>query len=148
MFSLPTHQPTHHVVTTKLTFAIISLAALFSVAPANNFNTFYDNPQTSLNNVACTNGRKPDHQRIHYSFSSFPNTGAAEAVGVWNSPLCGSCQVLTYGDNSIYVTTVDTVRVGFGISLEAVNILTNGRAQELDVVNGQATQGDESYCGL
>ncbi|KAH9057034.1 hypothetical protein EDB83DRAFT_2389765 [Lactarius deliciosus] len=43
----------------ELTSIIITLAALFSVASADNvrYNTFYDNSQISLNNVACSDGR-------------------------------------------------------------------------------------------
>ncbi|KAH9036135.1 hypothetical protein EDB85DRAFT_2273817 [Lactarius pseudohatsudake] len=84
----------------KLTSTIISLAAFFSVASADNvrFNTFYDNPQTLLNNVACSNG------------------------------------------NNGLVTK--------GFPTFAMSILTNGQAQKLDVVNAQATQVDNSFCGL
>ena len=153
VFSFPTHQPTHHVLLMKLTSAIISVAALFSVASADNvrFNTFYDNPQTSLNNVACSNGRNGLVTKGFTTFNSlpsFPNIGAAKAVGAWNSTLCGSCWELTFGGNSIYVTAIDTVGDGFDISLEAMNTLTNGRAQQLDVVNALATQVDQSFCGL
>ncbi|KAH9067617.1 immunomodulatory protein [Lactarius vividus] len=137
----------------KLTSTIISLAALFSVASADNvrFNTFYDNPQTSLNNVACSNGNNGLVTKGFPTFGSlpsFPGIGAAKAVGAWNSPLCGSCWKLTFEGNSIFITAIDTVGDGFDISLAAMNILTNGQAQKLDVVNAQATQVDNSFCGL
>ena len=139
----------------KLTSTIISLAALFSVASADTevvrFNTFYDNSQTSLNNVACSNGRNGLVTKGFPTFGSlpsFPNIGASQAVGAWNSPLCGSCWELTYNGNTIYVTAIDTVGNGLDLSLQAMNTLTNGLAQELDSVNVQATQVDESYCGL
>ncbi|KAH8991579.1 Cerato-platanin [Lactarius akahatsu] len=135
------------------TTGIITLAALFSVASADNvrYNTFYDNSQTSLNNVACSDGRNGLITKGFTTFGSlpsFPNIGAAKAIGAWNSPLCGSCWELTYGGNTIYVTAIDTVGDGFDLSLKAMNTLTNGKAQQLDVVNAQATQVDESYCGL
>jgi hypothetical protein len=139
----------------KFTSTIISLAALFSVASADievvRYNTFYDNSQTSLNNVACSNGRNGLVTKGFPTFGSlpsFPNIGAAQAVGAWNSPFCGSCWELTFGGNTIYVTAIDTVGNGFDLSLQAMNTLTNGQAQELDSVNAQATQVDESYCGL
>jgi len=135
----------------KFTSTIISLAALFSVASADivRFNTFYDNPSTSLNNVACSNG---DNGLVTKGFPtfgslpSFPGIGGVSAVKGWNSPECGSCWELTYGANSIYITAVDTISDGFDISLAAMNLLTNGQGQSLDSINAQATQVAESFC--
>ncbi|KAI9441656.1 hypothetical protein H4582DRAFT_1934041, partial [Lactarius indigo] len=61
------------------------------------------------------------------SLPSFPGIGAAEAVGHWNSTLCGSCWELTF---------------------EAMNILTNGKAQQLGAVNAQSKHVANSFCGL
>jgi hypothetical protein len=141
----------------KLTSTILSLAALFSVAsagptPSTNvvrYNTFYDNPTTSLNNVACSNG---DNGLITKGFStfsslpSFPFVGGAFNVKNWNSPECGSCWKLTYQSNTIYLTAIDTISDGFDISLTAMNVLTNGQAQKLDSIDVQATQVAESFC--
>ncbi|KAI9459722.1 Cerato-platanin [Lactarius psammicola] len=137
----------------KLTSTIISLAALFSVASADvvRFNTFYDNPQTSLNNVACSDGANGLVTKGFPTFGSlpsFPGIGGVSAVKGWNSPQCGSCWQLTYGGNSIYITAIDTISAGFDISLKAMNILTNGQAQSLDVIDAQATQVPNSKCGL
>ncbi|KAH9052971.1 SnodProt1 [Lactarius deliciosus] len=130
-----------------------ALMAFFSVASVDDvrYNTFYDNSQTSLNNVACSNGKNGLITRGFTTFGShpsFPDIGAAKAVGSWNSPLCGSCWELTYGGNTIYVTAIDTVGDGFGLSLKAMDTLTDGKAKQLDVVSAQATQVDEYYCGL
>ncbi|KAI9452944.1 Cerato-platanin-domain-containing protein [Lactarius psammicola] len=83
----------------KLISTIISLVAPFSVASVDNvrFNTFYDNPQTSLNNIACSNGRNGTITKRFPTFGSlpsFPDIGAAKPVGAWNSPLCWSCREL------------------------------------------------------
>ncbi|KAH9174936.1 immunomodulatory protein [Lactarius sanguifluus] len=123
----------------KLASTIISLAAFFSVASADNvrFNTFYDNPQASLNNVACSNGNNGLVTKGFPTFGSLPSF-----------PGIGAAKALTFGGNSIYITAIDTVGDGFDISLAAMNILTNGQAQKLDVVNAQATQVDNSFCGL
>ena len=137
----------------KFTSTILSLAAFFSVASADivRFNTFYDNPSTSMNNVACSNG---DNGLVTKGFPtfgslpSFPGLGGVSAVKGWNSPECGSCWQLTFGGNSIYVTAVDTISDGFDISLAAMNLLTNGQAQQLDSIDAQATSVDESFCGL
>ena len=136
----------------KFTSTIISLAALFSVASADvvRYNTFYDNPGTSLNDVACSNGNNglvtkfPTFGKL----PSFPAIGGVSAVKGWNSPECGSCWKLTYGKKFIYVTAIDTISEGFDISLEAMNILTNNQAQKLDSIDVQATQVGTGFCGL
>ncbi|KAI9452946.1 immunomodulatory protein [Lactarius psammicola] len=137
----------------RLTFTLISLATLLSVASADTvrYNTFYDNPSTSLNSVACSNGDNGLITKGYTTFGSlpsFPAIGGVSAVKGWNSPQCGSCWKLTYNGKSIYVTAIDTIFDGFSISLGAMNELTNGRARELDVVDAKATQVDRWHCGL
>ncbi|KAH9041626.1 Cerato-platanin [Lactarius pseudohatsudake] len=108
-------------------------------------------PQTSLNNVACSDGKNGLITKGFTTFGSlpsFPNIGAAKAVGAWNSTLCGSCWELTYEGDTIYVTAIDTVGDGFDLSLKAMDTLTDGKAKQLDVVSAEATQVDESYCEL
>jgi hypothetical protein len=141
----------------KFTSTIISLAALFSVAsagptPSTNivrYNSFYDTPTTSLNNVACSNGNNGLVTKGFSTFESlpsFPFIGAAFNVENWNSPECGSCWELTFESNTIYLTAIDTISSGFDMSLTAMNVLTNGQAQQLDSINVQATQVAESFC--
>jgi len=125
----------------------------FSVASADKvrYNTYYDNPQTSLNNVACSNGANGLITKGFTTFDSlptFPDIGGVSAIKGWNSPLCGSCWKLTYKGNWIHVIGIDTISDGFDISLKAMNYLTDGKAQQLDVVDAQATQVDKSFCGL
>ena len=146
------------ILTMKFTSTILSLAALFTIASAGptpgnvvRYNTFYDNPQTSLNDVACSNG---DNGLVTKGFPtfgslpSFPFMGGVSAVKGWNSPECGSCWELTYSGtgNTIYVTAVDTISDGFDISLTAMNVLTNGQAQQLDSINVQAQEVATSNC--
>ena len=118
----------------KFTSTIIALAALVSVVAADTqpvrYNTFYDNPSTSMNNVACSNGQNGLVTKGFPTFGSlhtFPNAGGVYAVGAWNSPECGSCWQLTYPGtgNSIYVTAIDTVYSGFDISHQQMNMLIN-----------------------
>ena len=141
----------------KFTSTIIALAALFSLVAADTqpvrYNTFYDNPSTSMNNVACSNGQNGLVTKGFPTFGSlhtFPNAGGVYAVGAWNSPECGSCWQLTYPGtgNSIYVTAIDTVYSGFDISLGAMNTLTGGNAVALDSIDASATQVPKFYCGL
>jgi hypothetical protein len=139
----------------KLTSTIISLSALFSVACAVTEpvrpNSFYDNGQTSMNNVACSNGPNGLVTKGYPTFGSlpsFPYIGGAFAVGAWNSPECGSCWQLTYPATgvTVYLTAVDTVFSGFDVSDQTMSALTNGgQASQIDV---EATQVAESFCGL
>jgi len=137
----------------KLTSTFVSLAALFSVACADivRFNTIYDNPSTSLNNVACSNGANGLVTKGYTTFGSlpsFPGIGGVFAVKGWNSTECGSCWELAYQGNWIYVTAIDTISEGFDISLEAMNYLTNGQAKQLDSIDAQAAQVDKKFCGF
>ena len=137
----------------KLTSTIISLVALFSVASAVNvrFDTAYDNSQGSLSTVACSDGANGLLTKGFTTFGSlpsFPNIGAAQAVGGWNSTACGTCWQISFGGKSINAIAVDHADDGFNLSLEAMNTLTNGHAQELGVINAQVTQVDKSLCGL
>ena len=137
----------------KLISIIISLVALFSVASATDirYDTTYDNAQGSLSTVACSNGANGLITKGYTTFGSlpsYPNLTAAQAIAGWNSPACGSCWQITYGDVSVNVTAIDHAGDGFNLSLEAMNSLTGGNAVQLGIVNGQATQIDPQYCGL
>ncbi|KAF8259561.1 Cerato-platanin [Lactarius quietus] len=142
----------------KFTSTIIALAALFSVAAAATTeplrdNSFYDNGQQSLNNVACSNGANGLVTKGFTDFASlptFPNVGGVFAVGAWNSPDCGSCWEVTYPGTgvTIYVTAIDTVYSGFDVSQASMNTLTNGEANQFSSINVEATQVPASYCGL
>jgi hypothetical protein len=144
----------------KLTSTIISLAALVSVAYADTEpvrpNSFYDNPQTSMNKVACSNGANGLVTKGYPTFGSlpsFPFIGGAFAIGAWNSTECGSCWQLTYPATgvTVHLTAIDTVFSGFDVSDETMNILTNGKTVqpgEGGEIFVQATQVAESSCGL
>ncbi|KAI9433901.1 Cerato-platanin [Lactarius indigo] len=136
----------------RLSSTMVALAALFSTSTDHvRYNTYYDHASTSLNNVACSDGKNGLITKGFTTFGSlpsFPNIGGVFAVKSWNSTYCGSCWELTYEGDTIYVTAIDTVGDGFDLSLKAMNTLTDGKAKQLDVVSAEATQVDESYCGL
>ena len=147
------------ILTMKFTSTILSLAALFTVASARptpsasivRSNTFYDNALTSLNDVACSNGDNGLVTKGYSNFASlpsFPFIGGVSAVKGWNSPECGSCWELSYAatGNTIYVTAVDTISDGFDISFIAMDVLTDGQAQQLDSINVQAQEVATSNC--
>ena len=149
---LPTNLSTRILIAMKLTLTIISLVTLFSVTSAVDvrYNTEYDNPKISLDAVACSNG--PHGLLTKYmtfgSLPTFPNIGAAQAVGGWDSPECGSCWRISFGGESINVIAVDHDGDGFNLSLEAMDTLTYGNAEEYGVIDAEVTQVDKKYCGL
>ncbi|KAF8262680.1 Cerato-platanin [Lactarius quietus] len=143
----------------KFASTFISLAALFSVTSAYivRYNTIYDDPSTSLNDVACSNGDNGLESKGPGSgfqtfgdLPTFPGIGGVFAVKGWNSPECGSCWRLKYSGTGkhIHVTAIDTISDGFDISLKAMNILTNGKAVQLDSIDVAAHQVPESFCGM
>jgi hypothetical protein len=137
----------------KLSATVISLVASFSVVSAVSvgYDSVYDNSQNSLSTVACSDGANGMLTKGFTTFGSlpsFPNIGAAQAVAGWNSSACGSCWQLSYGKKSITITAIDHSDNGYVVSLEAMNFLTNGQAQNLGIINARATQVDKSNCKL
>jgi hypothetical protein len=137
----------------KLISIITPPVALFSVASAVDvrYDTTYDNAQGLLSTVACSNGANGLLTKGYTTFGSlpsYPNLTAAQAIAGWNSPACGSCWQITYGEVSVNVTAIDRAGDGFNLSLEAMNSLTGGNAVQLGIVDARATQIDPQYCGL
>ncbi|KAF8262679.1 Cerato-platanin [Lactarius quietus] len=139
----------------KFASTFISLAALFSVTSAYivRYNTIYDDPSTSLDDVACSNGDTGLITKGYDTFGelpSFPGIGGVFAVGGWDSPKCGSCWKLYYSGTGkyIFVTAIDTISEGFDISLKAMNILTDGKAVKLDSIDVTAEEVPEKFCWL
>ncbi|KAJ7140352.1 Cerato-platanin [Mycena filopes] len=136
-----------------LTFALGAHAATASVS----YDETYDNPKTSLDVVACSNGPHGLERLGYKTFGSlpdFPFIGGAGAVEGYDSANCGTCWKLSYADDtgfkkSINVLAIDHSAAGtFNIALDAMNALTDNQAVELGRVNVQATQVDKSVCGL
>ncbi|PFH53585.1 hypothetical protein AMATHDRAFT_54780 [Amanita thiersii Skay4041] len=143
--------------------SILRIAALaLSILPAYSITTtvaydqVYDNSGGSLTTVACSDGPNGMITRGFTTFGSlpgFPHIGAAFAVTGWSSDGCGTCWKLTYTNaqgqkKSINVIAIDVAGSGFNIALAAMNELTNNQAVQLGRVTVDATQLDESSCGL
>ncbi|KAN0141229.1 Cerato-platanin [Lactarius tabidus] len=137
----------------SVTATVISLMASFSIVLAVRvgYDTVYDNPNTSLSTVACSDGSNGMLTKGYTTFGSlpsFPNIGSAQAVAGWNSPSCGSCWQISYGGKLIYFTAIDHADNGFVTSSKAMNTLTKQQAQNLGVIDANATQVSGSSCGL
>ncbi|TCD67989.1 hypothetical protein EIP91_011658 [Steccherinum ochraceum] len=135
-------------LTNALAFVLVIAAPAFAIRVSSD--SIYDNAKTSMAGVACSNG---DHGLMHKyptfgSLHNFPNIGGAAAIGSWNSAKCGSCWQLTYKGRSINVLAIDHTGEGFNLSKAAMNKLTNGRADELGVVDASSKEVPASVCGL
>jgi hypothetical protein len=141
-FSSTTHQPTHilssHTHHETHFYHHLSCGTRFRRVCGHRTcspQLFYDNGQTSMNSVACSNGVNGLVTKGYPTFGSlpsFPFIGGAFAVGAWNSTECGSCWELTY---PAYWRHCLPHRhrhslSGFDVSDETMNTLTNGVATE------------------
>jgi len=135
-------------------FSTLVALALASVAAAVDirFDTNYDSSTGSLTGVACSNGPNGLITKGFNTFGdlpTFPNIGASDSIGGFNSAECGSCWNITFQGVSITVTAIDVAGDGFNLALPAMNTLTHGQAQQLGVVTGAtATPLPASSCGI
>jgi hypothetical protein len=114
------------------------------------FDITYDNPDGSLNNVACSDGGENPLAGRFSKFGelpTFPFIGGAPGI-VWNSPNCGGCWKLTNAATGTWIimTAIDSAAT-FNIAEEAFVTLNGGQVGQgvLEVV---ADQVDRSICGL
>lgn len=130
--------------------AILAALAAPILADTVSFDTVYDDPSVSLDEVACSDGPNGLLTKGFTTFGSLPtkNIGGAAAVAGFNSPQCGSCWELTFNGTSINVLAIDHAGSGFNIAEGAMNALTNGQAAFLGRIDATATQVNASACGL
>jgi hypothetical protein len=112
----------------------------------------FDNPEGSLNSVACSDGEHGLAARFP-KFGDIPGfafIGGAYDIA-WNSPNCGGCWLITNkvngSESSVFVVTIDTAEAGFNIAEAAFKPLNFGQlgGGPLDVV---ATKLNPQACGL
>ncbi|KAH7911903.1 Asp f 13-like protein [Hygrophoropsis aurantiaca] len=134
--------------------ALIAVAAFVLPTLAQDYtysyDTRYDNSGLSLNDVACSdgaNGLAAKYPTLG-QLPTFPKVGGVVAITGWNSPNCGSCWEVTYGNQTIYFTGVDVSQNGFVSSEAAMNTLTGNQAVDLGRINVTAVQVAASSCGL
>lgn len=122
-----------------------------------SYDPKYDVGTTSLNTVACSDGTNGLEHQGFTTFGSvpgFPNIGGSPTIAGWNSPNCGQCYELQYqpatggAPKSIYVTAMDAAPGGFNIALQAMNLLTDGQAQQLGRVDVTYSEADRTLCGF
>ena len=132
-------------------FAPTTLGATTATTISVSFDQAYDNADTSLATVSCSDGPNGLLTKGYTTFGSlpsFPNISGAPVVTGWNSDQCGTCWSLTYNGKSINVLAVDSARNGWNVGLEAMNALTDGQAEQLGRVDAGASLVDSAQCGL
>lgn len=141
---------------TALVCFVPSLLHSIVYATVVSYDEVYDTRQTSLSNVACSDGSNGMLTRGYTTFGSlpkFPYIGGYSGIASWNSPNCGSCHQLTYTNGtgakkSINVLAIDKTDEGYNIALAAMKELTGGQAEELGRVSVTDIVVDRSVCGL
>ena len=133
------------VLTSLCFFALPTLAVTVS------FDPLYDDPRTPLTTVTCSDGPDGLISKGYTTFGTlgnFPNIGGSAAVVDWKSHSCGTCWQLNHNGSSIFVLVIDHTDDGFNISKEAMDELTDGRAEELGRVNASVTKAENSLCQI
>ena len=115
-----------------------------------SYDTTYDDPSTSLAEVACSDGPNGLLTKHFTTFGSLPtkNIGGAAVIGGWGSAECGSCWTLTFNGISVNVLAIDHTASGFNVATATLDTLTGGQAVFDGRINAEATPADASACGL
>ncbi|KAG1749561.1 Cerato-platanin [Suillus lakei] len=139
----------------KFTSTIISILAIalpvLAQTESLSYDNTYDNPDTSLSTVACSDGPNGLITKGYTTLGqlpNFPNVGGVYTVTGWDSPYCGTCYEVTYGSNTIAILAVDVATAGFNVAEAAMNTLTGGQAAFLGRVSVTSVQVNASACGL
>ncbi|ESK92202.1 epl1 protein [Moniliophthora roreri MCA 2997] len=139
-------------------FSLCSTLALVSSTMAVNlaWDNAYNDPAGSLNAVACSDGENGLETRFNFAtfgdIPTFPFVGGAPNIPGWNSSACGTCWALTFinstGTHTINFTAIDAGGDDFVTGRGALDLLTNGQAEQLGVIPVNATAVSASPCGL
>lgn len=141
----------------KLISFIVPLLAALPAARSVlvQYDTVFDNPEASLNTVACSDGKNGMVTKGYKTFGSlpsFPHIGAAIAVEGYNSVSCGSCWGLSYTSGktttTIYVLAIDRAVQGFVIAKTALEHLAGPQGVDAGKINVTATRVGGGLCGL
>jgi len=139
----------------KFFAALIALPAV-TFATSLSWDPVFDNPNASLDTVACSDGMNGLITRGYTTFGSlenFPNIGAIPAITDWNSTNCGTCWNVTYTNGqrvqkSINILGIDIGHGFFNVAKAAMNNFTDNQADQLGRINVEAVQIAASNCGL
>ena len=137
----------------QLISALTTLLVLASPALSIrvSWDPVYDDKDSSLDIVACSNGPNGLENKGYKTFGSlrnFPLIGGAFAVAGWNSPNCGTCWEITYKGRTIHALAIDHTDDGFNLSKEAMDMLTNNQAEDLGVIDATYKQLRPVECYL
>jgi hypothetical protein len=107
------------------------------------YSNKYDNPKGLLKDTACSS--MSPHYKFFGDIPSFPLIGGTSDI-LFDPTNCGTCWNLTNTANNkfIYLTAMDSAKVGFIISEEAYKELNRGKL--LPPLSITAARVPPSYC--
>ncbi|KAL6860808.1 Cerato-platanin domain-containing protein [Trichoderma novae-zelandiae] len=113
------------------------------------FNSLYDDPYRSLSEVVCWRENIGFMPNLDWTLQQ----DAVGFIGVdkikgLNSGKCFTCWTLSYEGRAISLLALDGADSGVVMSFNALQYLTDGRAQELGRVDIEAVEVDTSECGV
>ncbi|TVY74456.1 Protein SnodProt1 [Fusarium oxysporum f. sp. cubense] len=129
---------------------IISFIAL-STAITVTYSGLYDDDTVSLTELACWKGGRvvedQDWEKLGEVTYQIAGYGGVDGP---DSPLCGTCWSLSYGDTSRSVLVLNSAQAGSGFetSFTVMNSLTGGNAERLGRANITAFQTGLLDCGV
>ena len=129
---------------------ILALICTLVAGDSLSYDPAYDNGLSSINAVACSDGSNGFAKRGYNTLGSlprFPYIGGVPAITSWNSPNCGSCWELTFGNKSMYLLAVDK-NSEYTSSQKAMDTLTGGNAVNFGRINVTAERVSASKCGM
>ncbi|KAG8351558.1 hypothetical protein FVEN_g10249 [Fusarium venenatum] len=131
--------------------ATITSCVSLSTAITVTYIGFYDDDTLPLTELACwKDSRIVEGQDwatlgdVTYQIAGY------EEIDKPDSPFCGSCWSLSYGDTSRSVLVLNSAQAGSGFetSLTVMNSLTGGKAGQLGRVNITAHRTELLDCGV
>ncbi|THU97726.1 Cerato-platanin-domain-containing protein [Dendrothele bispora CBS 962.96] len=160
VFVFHLHPQTPFITTMKFSLVLASVALLLpslSGAVKLQYDNTYDNRNTALTSVSCSDGANGLITRFGFQkfgdIPQFPHIGATSSVAGWNSDQCGTCWKLSYTNGSgktksIHVLAVDHAGSGWNVAQAAMDELTGGQAVALGNVDVTEKKVAVSHCGL
>lgn len=129
------------------TSIIVLLTSVHSEDESVGFDWQYDQPYNDLSTTVCGPyylAQSPP--TIAYNqIPNFPHIGAIPGILGDNLADCGTCWLITYGEQQLKLTAMDASN-SILISSDAMNALTGNQAESLGSVTADVVQIDPSNC--
>ncbi|KAF4967260.1 hypothetical protein FSARC_5172 [Fusarium sarcochroum] len=117
------------------------------------YSTVYDETSTPISKLSCyreDGSLVPDfgYPEGNTLSSISPRIMGIDTINGPDSSACGSCWMIEYENESRPYLAVDGAKSGIALSLEGMNSLTGGKAEELGTIEVKAKRVSLLNCGL